>query len=42
MRARLAGAATFLAGRGEQVGATTSVHTVSNDTDGDGEVDRSG
>lgn len=40
VRAWLDGADAFLAGRGEQVRATTSVYTVSNDTDGDGEVDR--
>lgn len=40
VRAWLDGAQDFLGGRGEQVTATTTVYTVTNDTDGDGEVDR--
>ncbi|MCW2681489.1 MAG: hypothetical protein JWM62_2890 [Frankiales bacterium] len=40
VRAWLDGAEEFLAGRGEQVTATTTVYSVSNDTDGDGKVDR--
>ena len=39
VRAWLDSAEEFLAGRGEQVTATTTVYTVTNDTDGDGEVD---
>jgi hypothetical protein len=39
VRAWLAGAQDFLAGRGETATATTTVFTVTNDEDGDGEVD---